>query len=171
MHRRAAIRSLGLRVGGLLGIQSVHAFGPKSDESGKPPNGHGPAAGPLEVSQTPEGPFLIDRFGRAVVLHGVDIGQRTAPFIRPDDEFDETDVARIRSWGLNAVWLGIIWEGVMPKRGVVNTAYIDRIVELTELFDRYNIYFFIDMHQDLYSREFHGDGAPSWAVYTDGVPY
>jgi len=59
----------------------------------------------------------------------------------------------------------------MPKRGVVNTAYIDRIVELTELFDRYNIYFFIDMHQDLYSRESHGDGAPSWAVYTDGVLY
>jgi len=108
MHRRAAIRSLGLVVGGLLGIQPVHVFGSKSNEGGKPPNGHGPAAGPLEVSQTPEGPFLIDRFSRAVVLHGANIGQRTAPFISQTTNLMETDVVRIWSWGLNAVRLGII---------------------------------------------------------------
>ena len=59
----------------------------------------------------------------------------------------------------------------MPKRGVINTAYIDQVVELTELFNRYNTHVFVDMHQDLYSRESHGDGAPSWAVYTNSVPY
>lgn len=38
------------------------------------------------------------------------------------------------------------------------------------LLGRYHIYTLIDMHQDVYNESFDGEGAPNWAVCTDGVP-
>ena len=35
---------------------------------------------------------------------------------------------------------------------------------------RYGIYTLLDMHQDVYNKSFRGEGAPDWAVCTDGVP-
>ena len=39
-----------------------------------------------------------------------------------------------------------------------------------KLLSRYGIYTLLDMHQDVYNRSFRGEGAPDWAVCTDGVP-
>ena len=38
------------------------------------------------------------------------------------------------------------------------------------LLGRFHIYTILDMHQDVYNQMFDGEGAPSWAVCTDGVP-
>lgn len=97
--------------------------------------------------------------------------RKTAPFIRTDEEFDERNVERIRSWGFNAVRLDIIWEDIAPEAGTVNDTYVDRVAKLTWLLDQHGNHVFLDMHQDLYSREFNGDGVPEWAVHTDGIPY
>ena len=39
-----------------------------------------------------------------------------------------------------------------------------------KLLSRYGIYTLLDMHQDVYNKNFRGEGAPDWAVCTDGVP-
>ncbi len=162
------LRTLGVSVAGSLGAGAAYGQ-PREHENG--PSERGPGAGSLRIVQTRNGPFFVDQHGRTVILHGVNVGKKTPPFIRPDESFDKTDVERIRSWGFNLVRLGVIWEGIAPERGTLDDAYLDRVRELVRLFADHDIHVLIDMHQDLYSREFGGDGAPSWAVYTDGIPF
>jgi endoglycosylceramidase len=112
--------------------------------------------------------FLIDGHGRAVIPRGVNVVYKREPYYPPDAVFDESDVEQIRGWGFNFVRLGAIWAGVEPERGEFDQAYLDRIHELVGLFADHDIYVLLDYHQNLYSHVLGGDGAPEWAVYTDG---
>lgn len=133
--------------------------------------GQGSPAGPLTVADTANGHFFVDEYGRTVILHGVNVGTKRPPFIPSPEEFTATDVRRIRSWGFNVVRLGIIWEGIAPERGSIDDDYLARLSDLTQLFVDHDIHVLIDMHQDLYSRDFAGSGAPSWAVYDDDISF
>lgn len=169
MYRRRFVRTLGAGAASFGTVGAATATQTR-DAQGSPPH-QGPDTGPLSVHQTTAGPQFVDRHGRTVTLRGVNVGRKTAPFVRTEAEFDETDVERIRSWGFNVVRLGVIWEGIAPDRDAVDDGYLARVRELVELFDAHGIHVLVDMHQDLYSRVFDGDGAPEWAVYTDGIPY
>src|SRR5699024_1141791 len=92
-------------------------------------------------------------------------------FIPSPEEFTAADVRRIRSWGFNVVRLGVMWEGVAPERGNIDDDYLNRLTDLTESFADHDIHVLIDMHQDLYSRDFAGSGAPSGAVYDDRISF
>ncbi len=54
-----------------------------------------------------------------------------------------------------------------------NLAVLDRYVAhlkaTVALLGRFHIFTILDMHQDVYSAKFEGEGAPSWAVCTNGV--
>ncbi|MGG2936735.1 cellulase family glycosylhydrolase [Bacillus pacificus] len=57
---------------------------------------------------------------------------------------------------------------------VYNDDYLDKVAERVDWYKKQGIHVMLDMHQDLYS-EFilntgTGNGAPKWAVYTDGLP-
>ena len=45
-----------------------------------------------------------------------------------------------------------------------------RLTKTVDLLGRFHIYTILDMHQDVYNQMFDGEGAPRWAVCTDGVP-
>lgn len=171
MQRRPLLRSVGAGLSACVGSRTIVARAEGSTPAPASASEPGPSAGPLQVRQTPNGPFFVDEHGRTVILHGVNVGKKTPPFVRPPDDFDASDVERIRSWGFNLVRLGVIWEGIAPERGEFDRDYLDRVSELTSLFADHDVHVLLDMHQDLYSRQFHGDGAPEWAVYTDGIPY
>ena len=47
--------------------------------------------------------------------------------------------------------------------------YLSRLELTVNLLGRYHIYTILDMHQDVYNEMFDGEGAPRWAVCTDGV--
>ena len=42
--------------------------------------------------------------------------------------------------------------------------------QTVDLLGRFHIYTILDMHQDVYNEMFDGEGAPKWAVCTNGVP-
>ena len=44
-----------------------------------------------------------------------------------------------------------------------------RLKATVDLLGKYGIYSLLDMHQDVYNEAFAGEGAPNWAVCTDGV--
>lgn len=134
-------------------------------------NREGPTAGPLTVAETANGHVFVDEYGRTVILHGVNVGTKRPPFIRSSEEITAADVKRIRSWGFNVVRLGVLWTGIAPERDRIDSDYLDRLRDLTQMFVDHDIHVLIDMHRDLYSRDFDGDGAPSWAVYDDGIPF
>jgi endoglycosylceramidase len=129
------------------------------------------AADPLRV----KGGRLVDDRGRTVVLHGVNVVFKRPPYLphgtAERTSFTARDARRLRSWGFNTVRLGMSWKGLMPTPGVVDRAYVARLLAITRLLDREGLYYLLDMHQDLWSERFEGNGAPDWATKDDGIPF
>lgn len=126
-------------------------------------------AAPLKV----EGGRLVDGKGRTVVLHGVNVAYKVAPY-HPNGgaertSFDRQDVARLRSWGMNSVRLGVTWKALEPAPGQIDEAYLAEIVRLTRLAARRGLSVLVDMHQDEWSERYRGNGAPEWATLDDGL--
>lgn len=114
---------------------------------------------------------LVDDKGRERIFHGVNFvnkcdyvaGEQRVP------DLDEEMVKKIAANGVNLIRFGFTWANIEPNPGEYNDAYIDAMGEVLDLLEKYNIYAFLDMHQDLYSSVTNSDGAPAWAVLLDGV--
>ena len=155
-------------------------------------SGLAPVSGPLRATG---GPFVIDSTGRAVLLHGVNVVYKRPPYeAYPDPgkpwNFDAHDASLMASLGFDVVRLGIIWRGLEPGTAPANDPaicgpgppsdphqfnrqvldeYLAHVKQTVDLLGRFHIYTLLDMHQDVYNEMFDGEGAPNWAVCTDGV--
>lgn len=87
--------------------------------------------------------------------------------------FSEELFAKMKASGFNLVRLGMTWDAVEPEPFKYNEDYLNRLEKIADLCHKYGIYFFLDMHQDLYGgyAENWGDGAPPWACITDGAKF
>ena len=145
--------------------------------------------------RSPGGPFLYDRQGRVVFLHGVDAVYKRRPFELYADpgkpwNFSAADASLMARLGFDVVRLGMTWSGLEPGKAKANSpaicgsgkptnphqlnlAVLDRYVahlkQTVDLLGRFHIFTILDMHQDVYNQAFDGEGAPSWAVCTDHV--
>jgi endoglycosylceramidase len=157
-----------------------------------------PGLGPDVPSflSSPGGPYLYDAKGRAVILHGVNVVYKHAPYIAYPDpgkpwNFSVQDAEKMQSLGFNVVRLGIEWQALEPGSGgpnqpqictpgapgnttefnrAVAERYLNHVAATVKLLARYGIYTLLDMHQDVYNQNFRGEGAPNWAVCTNNVP-
>ncbi len=161
----------------------------------QPPNiaGAAPVHGPI---RSPGGPYLYDSQGRVVFFHGVNAVYKHPPyelFPAPGKpwNFSAADASLMARLGFNVVRLGITWKGLEPGTAPANDPaictpgtphdpgqfnqtildnYLAKVAETVNLLGRFHIYTLLDMHQDVYNEMFDGEGAPNWAVCTDGVP-
>ena len=117
---------------------------------------------------TRHGRFL-DREGRQVILHGVNLVNKDPGVGYLGPEGPET-FANFRRWGFNCIRLGVIWDGLEPEPGQFNEAYLRGIDRQIAWARENGLYVFLDMHQDLYSVLF-SDGAPAWATLTGDLPH
>jgi endoglycosylceramidase len=157
---------------------------------------NGSTTGVPSFLRSPGGPYLYDATGRMVILHGVNVVYKRAPYIAYPDpgepwNFDANDASQMHKLGFNAVRLGIEWQALEPGSGGPNQqkictpgtpgdpdeynakiadAYLEHVKATVNLLARYGIYTLLDMHQDVYDTLFRGEGAPEWAVCTDDVP-
>ncbi len=155
-------------------------------------DGKAPVQGPLTAKG---GPFLRDASGRVVILHGVNVVYKHPPyevFADPGKawNFSAADASLMARLGFNVVRLGMTWSGLEPGRAPANDPaicrsgtpgnphqfdqrvldrYLSRLKETVDLLGRFHIYTILDMHQDVYNQAFDGEGAPNWAVCTNGV--
>jgi endoglycosylceramidase len=172
------------------GVQYQSSSGAKSQ-------GIGPSV-PSYLS-SPGGPYLYDSKGRVILMHGVNVVYKHAPFIAYPDpgqpwNFDATDAAKMQRLGFNVVRLGIEWQALEPGSGgpnqpqicaagtpkttravgewnqTVAEQYLSHVAATVKLLAHYGIYTLLDMHQDVYNQNFRGEGAPDWAVCTNNVP-
>ncbi|HOQ67178.1 MAG TPA: cellulase family glycosylhydrolase [Candidatus Atribacteria bacterium] len=113
---------------------------------------------------------FIDKDGREVILHGINMvcKDKNRNYIGP---WDEGDFNKLREWGINCIRLGIIWDGLEPSPGSFSEEYLEGIDKFINLASLNNMYVILDMHQDLYSHKFGGDGAPQWAILDEGKPH
>jgi endoglycosylceramidase len=116
---------------------------------------------------------FVDSHGRHVILNGINLvhkGDRKNGVMNYIGPWTEEDFKKFRQWGFNVVRLGLIWDAVEPEPGKYNEKYLGWVEGMLDLCEKYGIYAFLDMHQDLYS-VLYSDGAPEWATITDGQPH
>lgn len=100
------------------------------------------------------------------------------------------DFAQMRALGFNVARLTLSWSELEPTPGAYSPTYLDRIAQIVGWAKEQGVRVLLDMHQDNYSRYTpgaapidappllaptapsanHADGAPPWAVVTDGEP-
>jgi endoglycosylceramidase len=116
------------------------------------------------------GGWLTNSDGQVVILHGLNEVYKVAPFEPSASGFSDDDAAFLAANGFNAVRLGVIWSAVEPAPGVFDPAYIASIEQTVQILGNHGIHSILDFHQDGFSAEFGGEGAPAWAVQDGGLP-
>ena len=156
-----------MRPGVLLVLLAVLAgAAPAAQAARRPARTHARAVSPLGHA----GRWLTDGHGRVVIVHGVNMVNKLAPFYPAALGFGNDDAAFLARVGLDAVRVGVLWQGVEPAPGVYDNAYLARIAQTVRILARHGIYSLLDFHQDLYNQRFQGEGEPAWAVQDDGLP-
>lgn len=110
-----------------------------------------------------------------VLLHGVNAIVKGVPYVASeifdiDTSLSTKDFITLKSLGVNVIRLGVMWPGVEPTRGVYNTTYLDQTQRIIENAAKYGIYTLLDMHQDVLSEKFCGEGVPGWAANVAAIP-
>jgi len=113
---------------------------------------------------------IVNEDGAEVILHGVNVVYKVPPYLPMRDNFDIrkslslNDFDQLWKWGFNVVRLGVMWPGLHPREGYTDTSYLDKIAGIVNDLAAYNIYTVLDLHQDLLSRYYCGEGAPDWLI-------
>lgn len=129
---------------------------------------------------------FIDAEGRTVHLRGVNLGGSTKVPVQPNGAtwnkagfYDHRNVsfvgrpfplaeadehfARLKHWGLTFIRFLVTWEAIEHAGpGAYDEAYLDYVYAVVKKAAEYDLYLFIDPHQDVWSRFSGGDGAPGW---------
>ncbi len=116
-----------------------------------------------------KGNTFVDSSGRQVILNGINYVNKD-PKINYIIKDSAATFTKFRNWGFNCIRLGVIWDGVEPEPGKYDEKYLDKLQKQVNWATQNGLYVMLDMHQDLYGREF-SDGAPKWATLTDNLPH
>lgn len=125
------------------------------------------------ISVDPTSGHFVDSFGRVRLFHGVNAVYKEAPWL-PDvenfsaeDSLDPTTMELLKEWGFNVVRLGVMWPGVEPEPARIDSGYLQRVKRLTRDLAEHGIYTIADLHQDIGSSHFCGEGVPE--AYVDAL--
>ncbi|MCA1726728.1 MAG: endoglycoceramidase, partial [Actinobacteria bacterium] len=80
-----------------------------------------------------EGRWITDRYGRVVIMHGVNMVAKLPPYDPGKMGFSDDDAAFLAREGFNTVRLGLIYKGLEPTRGRYDDAYLARITALARM--------------------------------------
>jgi endoglycosylceramidase len=116
------------------------------------------------------GRWITDAHGRVLILHGLNMVYKLAPYQPSATGFGADDAAFLARNGFNVVRLGVIYGAVEPSPGVYDDSYLAGIAATVRTLGARGIYTLLDFHQDQYNERFHGEGFPAWAVQDDGLP-
>ena len=169
------MRSLVLRLM-LAGLVSATVIAPLPSSTATPSPAAAVAATPATADDDPAprvrsaGRWLVAPSGKVLVLHGVNMVSKLAPYAPDSLGFGRDDARFLVRNGLTTVRLGLIWKAVEPQPGVYDDAYLARIRRTTRILAMEGVHVLLDFHQDLYHEKFQGEGAPDWAVQDDGLP-
>lgn len=114
-----------------------------------------------------EGRYLVDQYGRLVIVHGLNFVWKKAPYVPPDTAagFTAADAQWLYDHGFNGARLGVLWAGVNPSApGVADPSYFAKWDRVVNLMAAKGIWMQYDMHQDQWNEVYGGEGAPAWAT-------
>lgn len=153
---------------GALLTSGLAAGGTAAAEPTTSPNPDTGAAGPVDPPQLRrEGRWLVDEHGRVVIVHGLNLVWKHAPYVPPDTAagFTEADADWLERHGFNGVRLGTLWAGVTPDEpGVGDPGYRADWQRIMDLMAERDIWMQLDFHQDMWHETYGGEGVPAWAM-------
>lgn len=115
--------------------------------------------------------ILQDQYGRQVILHGLNTSASAKSDPQRQPWINESNVDREdKEFGFNSVRYLIFWDAIEPQKDSFDYAYLDKVEQRVNWYTSRGMHVVLDMHQDIYSDVFNGDGAPAWAVFADGYP-
>lgn len=119
-----------------------------------------------------EGKWMVDRDGRVLLFRGMNVVYQGAPYYLPDNAegFTEADADWLVKHGFNSVRLGVLFAGVMPEKGVIDEAYLEKTDRVVKMLTARGIYVILDFHQYQLGKKFKGEGFPEWSVYDIDKP-
>jgi endoglycosylceramidase len=132
--------------------------------------GSGPGPNQALVNLGHAGRFLTDPAGQVVVLHGLNMVSKVAPYEPAAVGFGIQAARSLAANGFDVVRLGVIYAGVEPEPGVFSASYIASIKRTVAILASQGVYSLLDFHQDQMSTGFGGEGFPAWSVDTSGLP-
>lgn len=112
--------------------------------------------------------MFVDQYDRQVIMHGVNVVYKVAPYIPSDGAFDiedslnDEDIANLKKWGFNLVRLGVMWEAVEREPDVYDEEYLNKVENLINRLGDAGIYTLVDAHQDVFARKICGEGVPDF---------
>lgn len=115
---------------------------------------------------------FVDELGRERVLNGMNIDDKLLNQTEFRYNLDEEFFKKYKAHGFDVIRFAVTWQNLEPEMGKYNESYLQSIDKIFALAEKYGVYILLDMHQDIYSGndgESCGDGAPQWAVITDGA--
>lgn len=168
-RRRVLVGSLALSC--LLVACSSNSGSRASDQASTQTSVDAGSSAPSALVEAPSTRFVTDRDGRALILRGTNINSSSKNTGHVfTDQTEHSDMAH-DVFGFNVVRMLVQWAAIEPKPGEFNQAYLDEMVEAVDKFHREGMYVMVDLHQDLYAEKVGGNGAPDWAVFTDGLTF
>jgi endoglycosylceramidase len=121
--------------------------------------------------------YIIDEYGRTRIFHGVNAVEKIFPWHPVVDHFDAErslsaeDARNLRMWGFNIVRLGTMWPGLEATRNSYNMTYLKEIGRIVDLLGKEGIVTLLDLHQDLLSPYWCGEGVPDWAAIAQNLTF
>lgn len=113
------------------------------------------------------GTDIYDEYGRQRIFRGVNIclKLKKADLSEAKKQLLRKKVVKnLKNAGVNIVRLGITWASLEENRGEYSAELANILHKFAKRCEKEDIWIMPDMHQDLFSHYFHGDGAPNWAV-------
>jgi Endoglucanase len=115
--------------------------------------------------------YILDNTGRICIYHGANVSNysKSSPDFLPWQT--KEDFARLKTWGFNLVRYLVFWQAIEPTKGTYNQKHIQQTMERVQWLQDLGIDVILDVHQDLYSTKFTGNGFPDWTIQDDGLPF
>ena len=115
-----------------------------------------------------QGRWLVDRQGRVVLIHGLNLVWKHAPYAPPATAagFTWRDARWLKRHGFNAARIGTLWAGLTPDRpDELDPSYLAKWQRVMDLLAGQQIWMQLDFHQDQWHETYGGEGVPDWAVH------
>ena len=122
--------------------------------------------------EAPDTRFVVDACGRVVFLRGVNVEGASKGETQADPHLPSSSIggqAALGQWGWNVVRFLVFWGAIEPNDGTFDEKYLDGIEKWLDAYADSGVHVVLDMHQDLYAWKVNGNGAPDWAVETNGL--
>merc|ERR1712223_1241165 len=101
-----------------------------------------------KISVDPKTHHFVDENGNVKLFHGINSVIKDFPWYDPK-LLDPVRQKSIVDMGFNAIRLGTMWAGIEPEPGQFNETYVNILKEIVEKYKSDQMYFILDMHQDV----------------------